>query len=33
MQRRINNWRKDISILAENGVGVDNGRLNMIKKI
>ena len=32
MQRQISNWKK-ISILAENGTGFDNGKLNRGKKV
>jgi hypothetical protein len=32
MQRQINNWRKEISILADKETGVDNGKPNMIEK-
>jgi len=32
MHRQISNWRKDLSIIAENGTGSDNGNLNRKKK-
>lgn len=28
MQRQINNWRKEVSILTETGTGSDNRKLN-----
>jgi len=32
MHRQISNWRKDLSIIAETGIGSDNGNLNRKKK-
>ena len=31
MQKQISNWRKELSILAETGIGSDNGKLNRKK--
>jgi len=32
MQKQISNWRKESSILAEIGMGCDNGKLNRKKR-
>ena len=32
MQKQINSWRKELSIIAENGTGSDNGKLNRRKR-
>jgi hypothetical protein len=32
MHRQISNWRKDLSIIAENGTGSDNGKPNRKKR-
>jgi hypothetical protein len=32
MRRQISNWRKEISILAGKGTGLDNGKLNRKKR-
>jgi hypothetical protein len=32
MQKQISNWRKEFSILVENGTGCDNGKLNRKKR-
>ena len=32
MQKQISNWRKELSILAETGIGSDNGKLNRKKR-
>jgi len=28
MEKQISSWRKELSIIAENGTGSDNGKLN-----
>jgi len=28
MQKEISSWRHDLSAIAENGIGRDNGKLN-----
>jgi len=32
MQKQINSWRKELSIIAETGTGSDNGKLNRKKR-
>ena len=32
MQKQISSWRKDLSIIAENGTGSDNGKPNRKKR-
>jgi len=32
MQKQISNWRTELSILAETGIGSDNGKLNRKKR-
>jgi hypothetical protein len=32
MERKISNWRKDISIVAKTGTESDNGKLNRKKR-
>jgi hypothetical protein len=32
IQRKISNWRKELSILAESGPGPDNSKLNINKR-
>jgi len=32
MQKEIRSWRKELSIIAENGIGSDNGMLNRKKR-
>jgi len=32
MQKQITSWRKELSIIAENGTGSDNGKLNRKKR-
>jgi len=33
MQKQISNWRKELSIIAETGIGPDNGKLNRKKRM
>ena len=32
MQKQINSWRNELSIIAETGTGSDNGNLTILKK-
>ena len=32
MQKQINSWRKELSVIAETGTGSDNGKLNSEKR-
>jgi hypothetical protein len=32
IQKQIDNWRKELSIMAETGTGSDNGKLNWKKR-
>ena len=31
-QKQISNWRKELSVIAETGIGSDNGKLNRKKR-
>jgi len=33
MQKQINSWRKELSVIAETGTGSDNGILNKPKEL
>jgi len=32
IQKQISSWRKELSVIAENGAGADNGKLNRKKR-